>query len=71
MPEPALLSALKLVRGDPRDIEDVAWWVKQRALDLAAIRSAANSLPDLSQREAAGENLVLVELIVAAERDSK
>jgi hypothetical protein len=34
MPDPALLSAAKLVRGDPRDIEDVAWWVKERALDL-------------------------------------
>ena len=34
MPEPALLSATKLVRGDPRDIEDVAWWAKERALDL-------------------------------------
>lgn len=71
MPEPALLSALKLVRGDPRDIEDVAWWVKQRALDLDAVRSAATSLPDLPQREAAGENLVLVELIVASGRKSK
>jgi len=70
MPEPALLSAIKLVRGDPRDIEDVVWWVKQRALDIDSIRSAAHSLPDLSQRETAGENLVLVELIVAGERKS-
>jgi uncharacterized nucleotidyltransferase DUF6036 len=29
MPEPALLPATKLVRGDPRDIEDVAWWMKE------------------------------------------
>jgi hypothetical protein len=71
MPEPALLSAAKLVRGDPRDIEDVAWWVKDRALSLDEIRIAAESLPDLSQREAAGANMVLVELIVAGERKPK
>ena len=68
MPMPALLSAAKLVRGDPRDIEDVAWWVKERALNLDEIRAAVHSLPDLSQREAANENIVLVELVVADER---
>ena len=46
MPDPALLSAAKLVRGDPRDTEDVAWWVKERALDLDEIRAAIGSLPD-------------------------
>jgi hypothetical protein len=71
MPEPALLSAMKLVRGDPRDIEDVAWWVKERALDLDAIMSAVNSLPELPQREAASENIVLVELVVASARDTE
>jgi hypothetical protein len=65
MPEPALLSASKLVRGEPRDIEDVAWWVKQRALNLDEIRTAVASLPDASQRETANENMVLVELVVA------
>jgi len=68
MPAPALLSAAKLVRGDARDIEDVAWWVKERALQMDEIRVAIGSLPDLSQREAASENIVLVELIVAGER---
>jgi hypothetical protein len=68
MPEPALLSAAKLVRGDPRDIEDVAWWVKERALDLDAIRAAVSALPDASQREVAGGNVILVELIVTKER---
>ena len=63
MPEPALLSAAKLVRGDPRDIEDVAWWVKERALDLDEIRAAIGSLPDAAQREAASENIFLVELV--------
>ena len=71
MPEPALLSAAKLVRGHPRDVEDVAWWVKERALSLDEIRAAVGSLPDSSHREAAGENIVLVELIVADERRPK
>jgi hypothetical protein len=68
MPEPALLSATKLVRGDPRDIDDVAWWVNKRALDLGQIKAAVGSLPDPAQREAASENIVLVELFVASER---
>ncbi len=71
MPEPALLSAAKLVRGEPRDIEDVAWWVKERALDLDEIRAAVGSLPDRSQRDAAQENIVLIELFVASERKPK
>jgi hypothetical protein len=62
MPEPALLSAAKLVRGDPRDIEDVAWWAKERALALDEIRAAIGSLPEPLQRETAGENILLVEL---------
>jgi len=70
MPDPALLSAAKLVRGDPRDIEDVAWWVKERALDLDEIRAAIGSLPDASQRESARENIFLVELVVANGRKS-
>jgi hypothetical protein len=65
MPVPALLSASKLVRGDPRDIEDVAWWMKERALNLDEIRAAIGLLPDPSQREAANENIVLVELVAA------
>jgi hypothetical protein len=71
MPEPALLSATKLVRGDPRDIEDVTWWIKERALSLADIRAAIGMLPDSSQREIAGENVVLVELVTAPERTRK
>ena len=45
--------------------------VKQRALDLEQIRVAVASLPDPAQREAARENVVLVELLVADERKSK
>jgi hypothetical protein len=68
MPAPALLSAAKLVRAEPRDIEDIAWWIKERALGLDEIRSAIGSLPDPSQRERAGENMVLVELVTAGAR---
>jgi len=62
--------AAKLVRGEPRDIEDVAWWIKERALDLDEIRAAIGSLPDASQRESARENIFLVELVVANGRKS-
>jgi hypothetical protein len=34
MPQPALLSAAKLARGEPRDIEDVTWWIKERTLNM-------------------------------------
>jgi hypothetical protein len=71
MPDAALLSAAKLVRGDPRDVEDVTWWVKERALGLDEIRAAVDMLPDSSQRELAGENLILVELVTASERTGK
>ena len=49
-------------------MEDVAWWVKERALDLDQIRAAIGSLPDAAQREAASENIFLVELVMANER---
>jgi hypothetical protein len=62
MPEPALLSAAKLARGGERDIEDVAWWMKTRALKLDEIAAAVRTLPDILQRETAAENMILVEL---------
>ncbi len=71
MPAPALLSAAKLVRGEARDIEDIAWWIKERALKLQDIRVAIGSLPDPSQRAAAHENMVIVALVAAAERTPK
>jgi hypothetical protein len=44
-PAPALLSAAKLARGEPRDVEDVAWWIKEQALDLSDIRAAIGYNP--------------------------
>ncbi len=40
----------------------------ERALDLDQIRAAIGSLPDAAQREAASENIFLVELVMANER---
>jgi hypothetical protein len=68
MPPPALLSAAKLARGDERDIEDVAWWIKERALTLDDIREAVGTLPDHHQREVADGNMVLVGLFVVERR---
>jgi len=71
MPAAALLSAAKLASGDVRDIEDVAWWVKERALDLDEIRTAISPLPNSIRRETAIENIVLVDLEVAPGRTLK
>jgi hypothetical protein len=38
---------------------------------LDEIRAAIGSLPDPSQREAANENIVLLELVIASERKPK
>jgi|ERR1700733_6443724 hypothetical protein len=63
MPDPSLLVAAKLVRGTPRDVEDAAWWMRERALRADDIREAIGALPDPVQRENASENVVLVELV--------
>ena len=68
MPAAALLSAAKLARGEPRDIEDVAWWIKEQALGLGDIRTAIGLLPDGTQRENAQENIVFVELLAPTKR---
>ena len=44
---------------------------KERALDLDEIKAAIGSLPDRFQRDAAQENIVLIELFVASERKPK
>ena len=71
MPQPALLSAAKLARGEPRDIDDVAWWIKERALNMDDIKAAIGALPNPSQREVASANIVLVGLVVASESKTK
>jgi hypothetical protein len=63
MPAPSLLVAAKLARGTPRDIEDAAWWMMEKALTSDDIRAAIAKLPNQIQRETASENVALVELV--------
>jgi hypothetical protein len=44
---------------------------RARALDLDQIRAAIGSLRDRAQREAASENVVVVELFAASDRKPK
>jgi hypothetical protein len=44
---------------------------KEGALDLGAIRAAVGSLPEASQREAAGKNVLLVELAAGGDERGK
>lgn len=63
MPAPATIAAAKLTRGSERDFEDVAWWIRERALSLQDVIDAINTLPGCSDRETASENIVLVRLV--------
>jgi hypothetical protein len=63
MPDPAILIAAKLARGTATDVEDAAWWMRERNLTAEEILAAIGTLPDLRQRETASENVVLVELV--------
>ena len=63
MASPAAIAASKLIRADRRDIEDIAWWMQHRALSADEIAHAIKALPTPMSREAAGENMVLVQLM--------
>lgn len=63
MPSPELLCAAKLVRASDSDIEDVVWWVQQRALTKQQIAAAIEALPGRAS-EAAAENLIFIELLM-------
>lgn len=69
-PPPALLVALKLARGEDRDIEDAVWWTAARELRLEDVACAVESLPSSRQRTTARENLVIVQLTQSAEPSS-
>jgi len=64
MVSPALIAARKLTRADDRDIEDIVWWVRQRALEMTDVAHAIETLPREIDRETARDNMVLIELIV-------
>jgi hypothetical protein len=63
MPPPAVIAASKLVRANPRDIEDITWWMAHRALGIDEIATAVRGLPTAIDRETASENLVYVRVI--------
>ena len=62
-PPPAIIIASKLVRGDDRDIEDCTYLIEARRLTFAEIRRAIAAIPDVTARDAAEENIVLLSLI--------
>ena len=55
------LIASKLVRGDPKDVEDVLFLVGKHSVDIASVRRCVESLP-LAAREQALENLVYLDI---------
>jgi hypothetical protein len=62
---PALIAARKLTRGDDRDVEDIVWWVRQRALNMADVADAIEMLPREIDRETARDNMVLIKLVAS------
>jgi len=58
MPSPELLVAAKLVRASETDIQDVTWWMRERALDVDDVTTAIGTLPNVRDRETATENLI-------------
>jgi len=61
-PDPASLVAMKLARGEPQDLDDIAYLTSAREVKRAAVAEAVKGLPgDL--RETARENMVLLDVI--------
>ncbi|WP_444997745.1 hypothetical protein [Aliikangiella sp. IMCC44359] len=63
MPDPAVLSASKLVRANNNDIRDVVWWIQQRNIKQYQIDKVINNFPNSQHREKAKENMVVVQLV--------
>lgn len=63
MPPPELIVAAKLVRASDTDIEDAVWWVRGRDLTAEQIIAAIESIPSQNNREAARDNLILIQLM--------
>lgn len=68
MPPPSVIAAAKLTRASARDLEDVAWWVRERSLDLDEVSDAIGAMPRAIDRETALDNMVLVELVTLRDR---
>ena len=67
MPIPLLLTAMKLVRANERDVEDIVWWVRHRQIEFDQLASMVATLPNRRDREVASENMILVRLISGGE----
>jgi hypothetical protein len=65
MPPPAVLAAAKLTRASDRDLEDIVWWIRRRALDLDELSGAIERLPRAIDREAARDNMLVVRLVIS------
>ncbi|MBF0333786.1 MAG: hypothetical protein HQL40_09085 [Alphaproteobacteria bacterium] len=63
MPPPGLIVATKLARGWESDLEDAAWWIRERRLSDADIESGIAAIPQPENQDAARENLFLVQLV--------
>jgi transcriptional regulator with XRE-family HTH domain len=63
MPPPELIVATKLARALESDIEDAAWWIRERNIPVDAVEAAIERIPQPENREAARENLMLVQLV--------
>ncbi len=64
MPDPAVLTAAKLVRANNNDIGDIVWWIRHRNLKKNKIEQAIENFPDRADRKTAKENIVFVELVI-------
>lgn len=63
MPPPELIVATKLARGLDSDVEDAAWWIRERNLSVETIDDAIARIPQPANQEAARDNLILVQLV--------
>lgn len=62
MPPPELIVATKLARAEEKDIEDVAWWMRERGLSVEQIEQAIDLIPQPENQEAARGNLIFIQL---------
>lgn len=62
LPPAECIIASKLVRGDPRDLEDCLWLMAARAVDAKTVVSAVRRLPSQA-REQAQDNLGILNLM--------
>jgi hypothetical protein len=67
-PSPAVIAAHKLVRCEPKDIDDIVWWMGQGNVDENDIVAAIGRLPKPLDRETARDNLVMVRLVAKGKR---